>query len=1065
MANLGPNDEVIDDAASTSSSTSSEYCIVSNPNTPRRSSVNSDQIAADMSELLAGLTDPSTEDWEFDQQSDSASDGRSTPILDEDGRVLSQSESEEEMGNQSGDANVASDDSYLKAISRSEPNINQSVIGQSATEASIGHAHSMTNVQPVAKSDQEFTVFDGVTYLGAAAVNAPRSEAEIIRNMTILNDHNTMAMPIKLMIPSTVEGDVRLVDRNSESEIGSFKIPRILFCTRGAIESAERNCFAFTSSHGDNAESTMFQCHVFRCDLSDAVGKILFCFKQLFSKFTRKLSNSVLTSSTDKYIDNLFTFEVTLEIKEEDSKGGFSSCPVDNGAFKLRCDLVKSLTVTLVQTSNRELRAERCFGMLVSPGRNIKNSDMHLIEMTSMGYDHSFRSYSVNGQWDPAIDHFEVLNDETPKDMRVFMTIAVDLVFVGIREPVRFTMEARARIFPKNERFWYFSKKQAKESFFMHLKPAKLSEEDSQHITEQQFELESLMSATARERKKSLTLAFSKTNAYIDGIKTPTNEDEESDDESPMVSGSGHVTKDITDEELVKDWDETLKKWNANLATRPKLVPALCKRGIPEALRGAVWQLLAGCQHSEELVEAYRILIAKDSPVQDIILRDMHRTFPAHDYFKDVGGVGQDVLYKLNKAYSVYDAEVGYCQGLSFLVAALLLHMPEEQAFAVLVKIMFDYQLRNFYKDGFHDLQLRFYQLERLLQHQVPDLYSHMLDMQLEAHMYASQWFLSLFTAKFPLYLVYRIIDLFLCNGINTIFNVAIALLKDSRRELLALDFEGVLKFFRVTLPKKYRAETAANHLLDIANRTKIQSRKLQKYEQEYLAIQAAQMKQEDPVDMFKRENKRLIETNMRLEQENDGLAHELVTSKVTLRSDLDSAEDSVEDLSKRLEITTRAKLEADEVVKRLSVENSHLKEKYRTEVCTVEDKLKKSNEIIDQYKDICNKMSDRNEKATSMLKGDLETCKDIIGRCADCSKALKKAAENGPAPKPPIDQSVASKDKKIRELELELARTKLALVQVECRSQEMSHELTATQTELQTIKNSWWNKKISPFR
>jgi len=53
----------------------------------------------------------------------------------------------------------------------------------------------------------------------------------------------------------------------------------------------------------------------------------------------------------------------------------------------------------------------------------------------------------------------------------------------------------------------------------------------------------------------------------------------------------------------------------------------------------------------------------------------MNRTFPAHEYFRDEGGIGQDSLYKLSKAYSVYDAEVGYCQGLSFLIAALLLHV------------------------------------------------------------------------------------------------------------------------------------------------------------------------------------------------------------------------------------------------------------------------------------------------------------------------------------------------------------------------------------------------------
>lgn len=30
--------------------------------------------------------------------------------------------------------------------------------------------------------------------------------------------------------------------------------------------------------------------------------------------------------------------------------------------------------------------------------------------------------------------------------------------------------------------------------------------------------------------------------------------------------------------------------------------------------------------------------------------------------------------------------------------------------------------------------------------------------------MYASQWFLTLFTAKFPLYMVFHIIDLLLCE-------------------------------------------------------------------------------------------------------------------------------------------------------------------------------------------------------------------------------------------------------------------------------------------------------------
>ena len=42
--------------------------------------------------------------------------------------------------------------------------------------------------------------------------------------------------------------------------------------------------------------------------------------------------------------------------------------------------------------------------------------------------------------------------------------------------------------------------------------------------------------------------------------------------------------------------------------------------------------------------------------------------------------------------------------------------MPEEQAFCVLVKIMFEYGLRDLFKQGFEELHLKFYQLERIMQ-------------------------------------------------------------------------------------------------------------------------------------------------------------------------------------------------------------------------------------------------------------------------------------------------------------------------------------------------------------
>jgi hypothetical protein len=52
------------------------------------------------------------------------------------------------------------------------------------------------------------------------------------------------------------------------------------------------------------------------------------------------------------------------------------------------------------------------------------------------------------------------------------------------------------------------------------------------------------------------------------------------------------------------------------------------------------------------------------------------------------------------------------------------------------------------------------------------------------------------------------------------------------KRDLLQLDFESILKYFRVTLPKKCRKEVVARQLMKLATSLKV--KKLKKYEQEH---------------------------------------------------------------------------------------------------------------------------------------------------------------------------------------------------------------------------------------
>ncbi|XP_034948115.1 rab GTPase-activating protein 1-like [Chelonus insularis] len=874
-------------------------------------------------------------------------------------------------------------------------------------------------ISSLADVNQDCTIFNGVTYLGAAAINAPKSAAEIQRNMAILSAELTQSLEIKISvsIPSSSQGSVVLYDAATQQPIVHYEVQRILFYARGDTSGPCAACFAFTWSHGDTQESAIFQCHVFRCDIPEAVGQVSACFAKAFKKISPSMTSSLTASDFSNFSGNeksnsrVFIFEVTMELKEEDGRGSYSTVPKDRNCFKLRSNVAKQVCLSIQQVSSKEggiiLEVERCFGVLVSPGRNVRHSDMRLLEMQSstapMGQDR--QCYNICGRWDPADPALENLNNET-KEGKIYMTVAVDLVIRRIREPVRFVIETAVKVYSQNERFWYLNKKNLVQQFQLNSKEI-ISEDKS----EVHYEVQNIETSGELDRNRlnlALNLASLIRSSSLTSIDTLTPKEEvDSDGDEPMLSGTGKVSKDCSADELAS-WSEVLDSWQVN-KHRPKLLIKLTKQGIPEALRGEVWQRLSNCDTSQEMMDKYRILITKESSCESVILRDINRTFPAHDFFKETGGLGQDSLYRISKAYAVFDEEVGYCQGLSFLVASLLLHMPEEQAFCVLVKLMYDYGLRDLYKDRFDNLHMRFYQLNRLMEDQLPELYKHFCDRGVETHMFAAQWFLTLFTARFPLYLVFHILDVFLLQGLDTLFQVALALLMMSKKELLQLDFESILKYFRVHLPKRCRNEEVSRYVMKLA--CSVTLKKLKKYEAEFMALKEAQ--------------------------------------------------ENADEYSNEVEQLRGAVARSEEEKQRLEIEVAQVKEMLQREVTRADAESRRNVIIINEYKQICQRLEDDYNAAKTALS-DLRI---KISNCDNCRTILMESSKVYADISHPLenrtDPMLHRAQERVRELELELAQTKLAHVEAECRNQDLTHQLHAAASELQAARNSWpWLSK-----
>ncbi|KAF2403854.1 hypothetical protein EJ06DRAFT_505207 [Trichodelitschia bisporula] len=238
---------------------------------------------------------------------------------------------------------------------------------------------------------------------------------------------------------------------------------------------------------------------------------------------------------------------------------------------------------------------------------------------------------------------------------------------------------------------------------------------------------------------------------------------------------------------LVRDYSQTAQRL-------PTVTSTKIRGGIPAPLRGVVWVSMAGAR-DRFIEEQYEKLCGESSPYENIINKDIGRSFPGVEMFRDPAGEGQKMLGRVLKCYSLYDDKIGYCQGLGFLVGPLLMNMGEKQAFCVLVRLMEDYDLRSCFLPDLSGLHLRIYQFQKLLHQHVPKLAAHLDSLGVEGA-YLSQWFLSFFAVTCPLPMLFRIYDVIFAEGASeTIMRVALSIMKRNEKKLIGFtEFEDAMQ-------------------------------------------------------------------------------------------------------------------------------------------------------------------------------------------------------------------------------------------------------------------------------
>jgi hypothetical protein len=350
--------------------------------------------------------------------------------------------------------------------------------------------------------------------------------------------------------------------------------------------------------------------------------------------------------------------------------------------------------------------------------------------------------------------------------------------------------------------------------------------------------------------------------------------------------------------------------------------------------------------------------------------------------------------------------------------------MPEQEAFCLLVRLMNHYKLRDLFIQDMPGLHMHLYQFERLLEDFEPALYCHLHRKGISPHLYATQWFLTLFAYRFPLQLVLRIYDLIFSEGLSAILRFGIVLMQKNASILLGLsDMQQLTtylkdKLFDVYIDKDpsqgsllengfFGSSSAsidkevyrADQLVKDACEVQITPEVLKAYSTEWEEKTKAEKDRENELMELRTANHNLAIRVRKMEErvevsdrEQADLATELVHTKVEnqeLKDENDSMRGQVRELKiviekQPMEIEETWKLERDDLMKRnmhVHEENQRLeKELGELEEELVQTKLRyaevsypyyfnASHELLTYYRQINSQHETLNRKWTDLKR------------------------------------------------------------------------------------------------
>ncbi|KAK9068488.1 hypothetical protein SSX86_012602 [Deinandra increscens subsp. villosa] len=344
-----------------------------------------------------------------------------------------------------------------------------------------------------------------------------------------------------------------------------------------------------------------------------------------------------------------------------------------------------------------------------------------------------------------------------------------------------------------------------------------------------------------------------------------------------------------------------------------KELESLVRGGVPRDLRGEAWQAFVGVKarrvesYYQNLLDGGETRINQTtSNLQDGISggkgasvpvpekcrkqieKDLQRTFPGHPALNEEG---RNSLRRLLLAYAQHNPSVGYCQGMNFFAAMLLLMMPEENAFWTLVGMIEDYYDGYFTTDMIES-QVDQLVFEDLLRERYPNLVDYFDHMGVQMGWICGPWFLSIFVHMIPWESVLRVWDVIFFEGNRSmLLRTALALMELYGPDLgTAMDAGDTIILIQSLLGSTFDSSNlVVTACISFSDVTEDRLRELrQKHRPDVIAAVEERMKGEH----LKKSSKGLANKLYSFKQEREPLVRELSIKQVRdKRSDKDCSD------------------------------------------------------------------------------------------------------------------------------------------------------------------------------